>query len=100
VIFTTLKSLGSSHPLLEMTNGVLIYGIAAFALVRFGLITLAVAVFVANIMLNVPVTFDFSRWYASSAMTVPLGVLVLGIWGFYTALGGQKLFKEQPDGGS
>jgi len=24
----------------------------------------------------------------------------LGIWGFYTALGGQKLFKEQPDGGS
>jgi len=100
LIFTTLKSLGSSHPLMEMTNGVLIYGIAAFALVRFGLITLAVAVFVANIMLNVPVTFDFSRWYASSAMTVPLGVLVLGIWGFYTALGGQKLFKEQPDGGS
>ena len=100
LIFTTLKSLGSSHPLMEMTNGVLIYGIAAFALVRFGLITLAVAVFVANVMLNVPVTFDFSRWYASSAMTVPLGVLVLGIWGFYTALGGQKLFKEQPDGGS
>jgi hypothetical protein len=95
VIFTTLKSLGSSHPLLEMINGVLIYGIAAFALVRFGLITLAVAVFVANIMLNVPVTFDFSRWYASSAMAVPLGVLALGIWGFYTALGGQKLFKDQ-----
>lgn len=96
VIFAVLKGLGSSHPLLEMATGVLIYGIAAVALVRFGLITLAVAVFVANTMLNVPVTFDFSRWYASTAMIVPLGVLALGIWGFYTALGGQKLIKEQP----
>ena len=96
VIFTLLKVLGSSHPLLEAANAVLIYGIAAFALVRFGLITLALAVFVANIMLNVPITFDFSRWYASTAMIVPLGVLALGVWGFYTSLGGQKLFKEQP----
>ena len=95
VILTALKSLGSSHPFFDMTTSVLVYGIAAFALVRFGLITLALAVFVANVMLNVPVTFDFSRWYASNAMIVPLGVLALGIWGFYAALGGQKLFKEQ-----
>lgn len=96
VIFTFLRVLGSSHPLLEAANAALIYGIAAFALVRFGLITLAVAVFVANTMLNIPITFDFSRWYASSAIMVPLGVLAIGIWGFYTAMGGQKLFKEQP----
>jgi serine/threonine-protein kinase len=94
VIFTTLKSLGSSHPLLEMANGLLIYGIAAVALVRFGLITLAVAVFVANVMLNVPITFDFSRFYATAAMIVPVGVLALAIWAFYTALGGQKLIRE------
>jgi serine/threonine protein kinase len=96
VIFTTLKSIGSSHPPLEMTNGILIYGIAAFAVVRFGLITLAIAVFVANILLNAPVTLDFSRWYATTAMTVPLGILGLGIWAFYTALGGQKLIKDEP----
>lgn len=62
---------------------------------RFGLITLAVAVFVANIMLNVPVTLDFSRWYATAAISPPLGILALGIWGFYTALGGQKLIKGE-----
>jgi hypothetical protein len=94
VIFTVLKSLGSSHPLLEVANGLLVYGIAAVALVRFGLITLAVAVFVANIMLNVPITFDFSRFYATAAMSVPLAFLALGMWGFYTALGGQKLILE------
>ena len=44
----------------DTATWLIVYGIAAFALVRFGLITLAVAVFVANIMLNVPVTLDFA----------------------------------------
>ena len=57
-----------------------------------------VAVFVANTMLNVPVTFDFSRWYAPYAATVPLMILAIALWSFYTALGGQQLFKaEMPD---
>ena len=90
-IFTTLSSLGSQHPGFELPVRLLIYGIAAFALVRFGLITLAVAVVVANTLLNVPVTMDFSRWYAVAAMSVPLAFLALSVWGFYAALGGQKL---------
>jgi hypothetical protein len=94
-IFTVLNSLNSYHPWVAAASGVLIYAIAAFALVRFGLVTLVVAVFVADTMLNVPVTLDFSRWYASSAMCIPIIVLVVGAWGFYTALGGQKLFKGE-----
>jgi len=94
-IFTILNSLSSLHPLVASASGVLVYGIAAFALVRFGLITLAVAVFVANTMLNVPVAFDFSRWYAPYSLTVPLVMLVLAAWSFYTVLAGQKLFKGE-----
>ena len=98
VIFTVLNSLNSYHPWVAAASGALVYAIAAFALVRFGLITLAIAVFVADTMLNVPVTFDFSRWYAPAAICLPLAILVLGIWSFYIALGGQKLFKaEMPD---
>ncbi len=95
VLFTVLKTLDSQHPAIEVVGAILIYGIAAFALVRFGLVTLAVAVFVANIMLNVPVTFDFSRWYAPAAMSVPIGILAFAVWCFYTALGGQKLIKAE-----
>ena len=97
-IFTTLNSLGSWHPWVAAASGVVVYWIAAFALVRFGLITLAVAVFVADTMLNVPVTFDFSRWYAPAAMFVPIAIAAIAAWGFHTALAGQKLFKpEMPD---
>ena len=95
LLFTTLNSLGSSHLELAVPTNALIYAIAAFSLVRFGLITLAVAGFVANTMLNVPVTLDFSRWYATTAMGVPLAVLAIAIWGFYTALGGQKLIQDE-----
>jgi hypothetical protein len=95
LLFTTLKTLGSSHPLLDIVTATLVYGIAAFSLVRFGLITLAVAVFVADSLLVVPLTLDFSRWYAGAAMSVPILVLALGVWGFYTALGGQKLIKDE-----
>jgi serine/threonine-protein kinase len=95
LIFGLLKVLGSHHPGLDGAVTVLVYGIAAFALVRFGLITLGVAVFSANLLLNVPISVDFSRWYASESLLAPLCVLVLGIWGFYTALGGQKLIKGE-----
>ena len=92
-VFTLIGALQGSHPWISAGSGVLVYAIAAFALVRFGLITLAVAVFVADTMLNVPVTFDFSRWYASNAMSVPIVVLALAVWAFWTALAGQKLIK-------
>ena len=75
-IFTLMGSLQSSHPWVAAVSDIFVYGIAAFALVRFGLITLALAVFVADTMLNIPVTFDFSRWYAPNAMSVPIVVLV------------------------
>ncbi len=68
-IFTFLHVIGTQHPLVETSSAVLIYGIAAFALVRFGLISLAFAVFVANLTMNLPFTFDFSRWYASFALS-------------------------------
>ncbi len=97
-LFTTLKALGSPHPAMEAASGIFIYGIAAFALVRFGLVTLAVAVFVANVMMNLPANFDFSRWYAPNAMSVPIGILALGAWGFYAALAGQKIIRgEMPE---
>lgn len=94
-LFTFLNSFSSAHPWVASVSAILVYGIAAFALVRFGLVTLAIAVFVADTMLNVPFTLDFSRWYAPYALVVPLIVLAMAVWSFYCALGGQKLIKGE-----
>jgi serine/threonine-protein kinase len=92
LIFTVLKSLGTDHLIVDVATGILVYGIAAFALVRFGLITLAVAVFAADFLSEAPITLDFSHWYAPATYLPPLIILALGLWGFSVAVGGQKLF--------
>jgi hypothetical protein len=90
-LWVALKLLSSQHPWVELPTQVLIYSIAAFACVRFGLLTLAAAVFVADILLNCPVSFDFSRWYAATTIWVPLAILAIAAWSFRSALAGRKL---------
>ncbi len=94
-LFAIPKVLASSHPLIDGPVWILIYGISAFAIVRFGLIVLAAASFTANVLLNVPFTFDFSLWYAPNMPCVILSFAALAIFGFYTALAGQKVMKDE-----
>jgi serine/threonine-protein kinase len=95
ILFSLPKILGSAHPAIDAPVWIIIYSISAFAVVRFGLIVLATAVFTANVLLNVPYTLDFSEWYAPTVVCVVLSFVALAAWGFYTSLGGQRLFKEE-----
>ena len=93
-IWATLNTLEGDHPQIMAPVWVVVFSIAAFAVSRFGLITLAVAIFTANALLNLPYTLDPSIWYASSALAVLLSFVALAVWGFYTSLAGQRLWKE------
>ena len=92
LIFYTLLLLyvASSWPF------VLLYTIQAAAVVitvsRFGLLaTMFYWVFVL-LWFDFPLTLDFSRWYAGNGLFA-VGVMVaLSVYGFYTSLGGQKVF--------
>jgi Protein kinase domain/zinc-ribbon domain len=95
LLYTFFNTLNSNHPLVDVPVWIIIFAIAAFAMVRWGLIVLATAVFTANILLNVPYTLDPSAWYAPLSTCMVLSVLVLACWGFYTALAGQRLFKGE-----
>lgn len=93
-IWAGIPSLQSRYPVIEVPVFMLVYGIAALAVVRFGLVTLAVGVFTADVILNLPFTLDLSAWYASSSIFVLMTILLLAAWGFYTSLAGQKLLKD------
>jgi cyanate permease len=62
---------------------------------RFGLVPLAVGAFTVDMFLNVPLTTDFSQWYASTAMLALLSVVALAGWGFYHSLGGEPVWKVE-----
>ena len=58
------------------------------------LMTLAVGVLTVDVLLNVPISLDFSNWYAARSLCVVLGFVLIAAWGFYTSLAGQRLWKE------
>ena len=93
LLFTVPKVLGSEHVLIDALIWITIYGVAAIAVVHFGLIVLALGVLSADILLNVPVTLDFSNWYAARSVCVVLGFVAIAGWGFHTSLAGQRLWK-------
>jgi len=95
-IWVTLKTLGSDYPSIEGPAWTLLYAVAAIVVFRFGFVALAVGLFVTDMLLNVPLTLDFSSWYAGSTLLPLLSVAALAVWGFYNALAGQKLWKTEP----
>ncbi len=94
-VFTAINTLRSDHPQIVWPVWLLVYTLAAGAVSRFGLIVLAAAIFTANILLNLPYSLDFSTWYAAHAAAMVAGCLALAAWGFYTSLGGQKVWKDE-----
>lgn len=94
LLLSVPRVLGSEHPWIEVPMQLIIYSIAALAVMRFGLISLAVGVLCADLTLNMPITLDFSNWYAARSLCVVLVFVAIAAWGFYTSLAGQRLWKE------
>jgi hypothetical protein len=93
-IFATLNTLRSDHPQIVWPVWLIVYTLAGTAITRFGLVVLAAAIFTANVLLNLPYSLDFSTWYAAHAAIVVAGFVAIAAWGFYTSLGGQKMWKD------
>jgi hypothetical protein len=93
LLFTALKSLGSSYPALEWPIEAILYSAFAFGALRFGLVTLAAALYTANLGLNIPVTLNTSEWYFTGSVLALASIAALAIWGFYIALAGQVPWK-------
>jgi len=93
-IWTTINTLQNAHAGILAPAWFVVFSIAAYAVSRFGLITLTVAIFTANVLLNVPYTLDFSNWYTTNSFAVLASFVAIAAWGFYTSLAGQSLIKE------
>jgi hypothetical protein len=94
LLFTALKSVSSPYPALEWPMQAILYALVAVTL-RFGLVSLLVAICIADQALNIPVTLNPSAWYFTSATVVLATIAALSLWGFHTALAGQWPWKTE-----
>jgi eukaryotic-like serine/threonine-protein kinase len=62
-----------------------------FVALRFGLLTMLVGSFVSVLVTLMPITFDSSVPYASSSRLVVAAVVILAVYGWYTALAGRPM---------
>jgi hypothetical protein len=90
-LWTSLKTVGSDYPVIEAPVQIVVYSLLVLVVFRSGLVAFATGMVVANVMLNVTLTVDFSAWYASTGAFVLLSMAAIAIWGFYNSLGGQNL---------
>lgn len=97
VIFLGMRGLQSTHLSVDLPVIVLVWGILALIVLRFGLVPLAVGAFTVDMLGNLPLTADFSAWYAPTAFLALLSVLALAGWGFYHSLGGEPLWVVEPE---
>jgi serine/threonine-protein kinase len=89
-VFALLNTLGNENsPWLGALMGFLYFGSGAIIVLRWGLLSYAVAHFVSAILLSLPATLDTSAWYFGNMLLLVAVTMALAIWGFYTALGGR-----------
>jgi hypothetical protein len=86
-LFSFMEMLDSDRFLLEGFVALVNFSLLAFAAVRIGLTAAVLAIFVANLLLNVPATFDLSAWFIGPTAVVMAVPVVLAAWAFTVALG-------------
>ena len=86
--------LRGEDPVVEWALGGLRALLFLLALVRGGLLSMVVTLFVAFILLEAPLTLDLSAWYASRGLPTLVVILGLALYGFHTALAGKSLLGQ------
>ena len=76
----------------DLAFGVASLTVDVILLFRFGLVAYVVAVYVTNILAQLPLTLDFSSWYVSTSMFVLAALAALAAWAFRTTLAGRSVF--------
>jgi hypothetical protein len=92
-LFATSRVLGNEYTAVQIPTSIAIFAIAAFAVVRFGLVALAAGLFTVDLIVSAPTPASLSSWYTTATAFVFLSVLGFAAWGFYTSLGGRPLWS-------
>jgi Protein kinase domain len=70
---------------------VLVYGAVFAVLLRFGLVSMMVAIFTVDLLMSFSFTLNFSAWYGTGSFLVLAVVAALALYAFRRSLGNQKL---------
>jgi serine/threonine-protein kinase len=91
-IFVTMQISQSNGPI-AIVSVALNYGIAALVVERLGLLSLAVGVFIVNLLANLPITLNASAPYFGEMVLVLAIAFAMCVWAFHTSTAGRRLWS-------
>ncbi len=93
VVFALLGTIGSNHPVVDGLEQLVVYMLVAAAAWRFGLLAVGVFILSNNTVGNMQATLHTGAWYLGNSLFLIACGLALAVWGCYTSMSGQKLWK-------
>jgi len=94
VALAGILAANAAYPLIEWPISLLFFTVMVFALMRFGLLVLSVAMYVVLLLVSFPIGADVAVWYFGTGALVLITILVFSLFGMRMALAGQPLFKD------
>jgi serine/threonine-protein kinase len=91
-LLSTLGSLWFDSVTTGLLFGIPIVGLVCLIATRVGFLAVFAAAVVRYILLLIPMTLDFSAWYAGTSMLALLLVAAIAFYGFHVSLAGKPMF--------
>jgi serine/threonine-protein kinase len=93
-ILTAMGSASLAFPAIDIPASFILQALEVLILLRFGVPAVITAGVVAGYLLDIPITTDFSSWYAAIGL-FPIAVsMLIAFYGFRIALAGKPLWRE------
>jgi hypothetical protein len=84
IAFMTVPS-GASVYTSWLAVGVCGVAVGVWVMIRYGLLTLTVAIAVGFVLRNTPITLDLGAWYADQSLYLLAVIAGVATYGFFTA---------------
>ena len=94
LFFVIPRGVNTSYPITTIPASILVYGMIVFMLLRCGVLSLVVTIFITDLVPEIAFTTNFSAWYATGTVLLIALVAALAAFAFKNALGGQKLMSR------
>ena len=93
LLFTAFAVVGADRPMANTLANAVAYTLTAVVVLRLGLLTLAVGIFVIDLLTIGPATWQPSAWYFGSTVFVLASIVALAVWALHTSIAGRRLWN-------
>lgn len=97
LVFALVNSLSSLYTFswIQVISALLVWIPAILVLTRFGILSSFMMFYFANLVFSLPLTTDFTHWYAGRVTFLFVLLVAIVIYGFYASLAGRPILSDE-----